>query len=629
MIYHMGWQVAAMVCVARFGSMPESIPQDILDLPKEKLEQLLSKLDSEVEVRTGEDPVHWFSWHDQQRWLFDAPGMVDGDVRVVIALGGNRAGKTAYAKGEMARLVRRDSAINEQLMSFDPITGQPRPKEEHEPLTIWIVPPTFEKARSDWISPSDGMGIRYWLGDRFIHETKSPDQILYARPPGVPLPKEPVANLTTDEKDNYLKRCDRIVIKAQKQDLHTFESSEVDAVFFDEEPPGDHGHAIVNSCLMRVGTSNGVLIFSFTPLQGLSWSYKRFYKPLVIEGRAGTYGDRRWIHVPKKGRRVVIAQMGTYDNPRAKTYAEEIEADPEMSEAEKMARLRGQYGYVEGALLPALAGMDLTAPTGDHEPYVIDRLPGDAADGDYRTASGRVPGKVESWYMVMDPNKSFGALLSCVDQDGNLYFVCSHLKENWPDRKHAERFKAMEKKWARGDVQYWHDPGSAGAHSSTNLADNGIYSSAIEKGGGSVSMSIKRLRGLTYIDPDHRHPITGELGAPRVYFYRPGLVETIEEGGMVIKGSRLTEQLSQARQSDKETAAPDTPHKDHKNKLDLFDCARYTAMIAIPRTSSDDDRETAPDHTRLPRDRELDRGRDRPDLTERTFFAPQYGTDLY
>jgi len=596
-------------------------PKDLQGLSDAELKAFLSTLDSEVKERREDSPHDWFSWHDQQRWLFDAPGMTRGSVRVIIALGGNRGGKTAYSKGELARMIRRESHLNGQLTSFNPITGEPRPKRPDEPLTIWVVPPSMQKAREDWISPSDGFGVKYWLGDRFVHRRKSPDHIFYSRPPGLPEPtnKEEIS-------DSYLEKCDRVIMKSCEQDVLAFESSECDAVFFDEEPKGEHGREIVQSCLMRIGTSNGALIFSFTPLNGLSWSYDKWFKPLVVEKRARVYGGRRWIYDPEKGRTVIIAQMGTRDNPRAREYADEVEADPTMTEAEKNARLYGQYGYVEGALFPNLAGLDVDSPNSEHELFVVDRLPGDPAESgsDYKTPNGRVPGRLNQWWIVMDPNKSFGAILATMDQDGNLYMVRSHLKERWPDRKHAEAFKKMEKKWARGRVNYHHDPGSAGAHSAINLADFGIHSTAIEKGAGSVSASIKRLRGLTHIDKDHRHPITGEMGAPRIYFYRPGLVETFEDEGRAVRGSRLADQLSQARQSDRENAPPDTPHKDIKNKLDLFDCCRYLAMLAAPMASDDDDRDTAPDHNRLPRDRDLKK--DKVDLADRDFWSPSYST---
>lgn len=553
----------------------------------------------ELLKRVMADPVKFFRWHDQQRWfLFDAATLVSGPIRVMILLGGNRAGKSAAGKGLIGHVIRRQSPINRQLLTTDPITGEVRVKDETDPLRIWVVPPTMEKARSDWASPPDRLGIQHWMGDLFHEEKKNPDHVFYS------------------------KLGDEVWLKSQDQKIETFETSEVDIAIVDEEMQDE---AKINSILMRLATSNGVLVMTFTPLHGLSWSWRRWYKPLVEEGRADPIGDRQWIYRPSKGANVVIVQVGMRDNPKARTYADEVEADREMSEAEKAARLYGQYGFVEGALLPKLAGLDLYSPRDDQRPYIVERLPGEV----YQNKHGErtvVRGGISRWYLVADPNKSYGAILSCTDYDGNLYFVKSHLKVAWSDMQHAEAFKAMEEKYVRdAPIFRYADPGSAGAHSIVNLSKLGLYFMPIEKPGGSVSASIKRLRGMTFIDPDHSHPITGEKGAPRVYFYRPGLLEEEYLDGRKLVGSPLCEQLSLARQSDRETDAPDTPHKDIKNKLDLFDCARYTALVCS--SGSDPGRQkikVAQALDRLP----PDSMRDQPqaDLSEMPFYAPTYGS---
>jgi hypothetical protein len=311
------------------------------------------------------------------------------------------------------------------------------------------------------------------------------------------------------------------------------------------------------------------------------------------------------------------------DNPKAAQYADEVEADHEMSEAEKAARLYGQYGFVEGALLPKLAGLDLYSPRDDQRPYIVERLPGET----YTTREGKrmtVRGGLSRWYLVADPNKSYGALLGCTDHDGNLFFVVDHLEHSWSDIQHAEAFKKMETKFVRdATLMRYADPGGAGAHSIVNLSKLGLPFLSIDKPAGSVSTSIKKLRGMTYIDPGHAHPLTGELGAPRIYFYRPGLLhETFVEGRKLV-GSQLCEQLSLARQSEKETDAPDTPHKDIKNKLDLFDCARYMALIAS--SSADSGRTKIKIYQNLDRLRPDDmRDQSKMQLEEMPYFAPTY-----
>lgn len=552
----------------------------------------------ELLKRVAADPVRFFRWHDQQKWfLFEAATHVSGPIRVMILLGGNRGGKSATGKGLIGNVIRRQSPLNEQFLATDPITGEVRVKERTDPLRIWVVPPTMEKARSDWANPPDGLGIKYWMGDLFHEEKKNPDHVFRST------------------------LGDEIWLKSQDQKIETFETSEIDMAIVDEELQDE---AKINSILMRLATSNGILVMTFTPLHGLSWSWRRWWKPLVEEGRADPMGDRRWVYRPSKGANVVIVQVGMRDNPKARQYADEVEADAEMSEAEKAARLYGQYGFVEGALLPKLAGLDLYSPREDQRPYIVERLPGEV----YQDRNGErtvAPGGISRWYLVADPNKSYGALLSCIDYDGNLFFVQSHLKESWSDTQHATAFTQMEERWVRdAPLQKYADPGSAGAHSIVNLSKMGHYFMAIDKPAGSVSASIKRLRGMTYIDPDHQHPMTGTFGAPRVYFYRPGLLQEEYVDGRKLVGSPLCEQLSLARQSDRETDPPDTPHKDIKNRLDLFDCARYTALIAV--SSPDPGRRKIKVVHALDR-LEPDTIRDRSelDLTEMPFYAPSYG----
>jgi hypothetical protein len=262
-------------------------------------------------------------------------------------------------------------------------------------------------------------------------------------------------------------------------------------------------------------------------------------------------------------------------------YAKEVEQDPRFGEAEKAARVYGEYGFVEGALVPALAGMDVVDPNEEHKIYVVDRVPGRIKTDS--TSGGRVPEartRPEVWRLIADPNKSYGAVLSLLDDDGNLFIVREHLEEGWPNRRHAGAFKKMVAEEVVGArIEYYADTGSAGAQSIVDLDDFGLPFIPVEKGAGSVSRTIKQLRGLAFVDPEHRHPITGKKGAPRIYLYAPGLISTWEESGIKITGCKLTEQISQARQ--RENSPPDTPDKDARNKLDLWDCLRYSAGLAV------------------------------------------------
>lgn len=531
---------------------------DLSNLSPAELELLRGSLKSEMEVRAREDPAEWFPTHPRQdRFLELAEWVVRryGSLRLLLAIGGNRSGKSTIGKLLLGKILRREHPIFWQFTKMDRFTGQRIPIGRDDPLNIWVVPPTDEKLRNDiWDPPTPEESLEHFIGpDLITRNIRSSGRFEMETVYG-----------------------DKILGKTQRQDIMTFESSAVHIIWWDEEPDDEQKF---NSGLLRLGTTNGITMMTFTPLRGLSWSYDRLFKPLVEQGRAQAWDDRAWTHTPDEGRKVVIVQMGTADNPLAVDYAKEVEADPEISEAEKDSRLFGKYGYVEGALLPSLSGLDIEFPKGAHELYVVDRLPGVPYEEDGRREI--IPGRIKQWLLVADPNKSFGATLAALDGNGNLFFVKSHLEEGWADAQHVDRLRAIEREFGVTDVRRYADYGGAGAHSQVNMAYHGMPFQNVPKGAGSVSETIKKLRGAAYVDPRHSHPITGEKGAPRLYFYRPGLLEhqvTLE--GRVVRSSPLVQQISQARQSDNPRDPVDTPHKDVKNRLDLFDCARYTAKIA-------------------------------------------------
>lgn len=528
------------------------------------VEDLIRAIPEQNRRRVAKNPVKFFGWHENQKWtLFEVEKYTKKDIDIVLICGGNRGGKSALGKGLLSEVVWRRSPLWRKLTKTSMLTGRRASKSRLDPLQIWVVPPNYEKARHDWAEPTDGFSIRYWLGELFVREKRTPDHVFYSRPP----------DMSQDEAEalaqaGVWEKLDKIILKSQDQDKKKFEASGVDLIIVDEEIDDTTKW---NSMVARLGTTNGTLVMCYTPLDGLTWSYDMYWKPLVKLSGARPCGDRRWIKDDWDGPTVVCVQFGAGDNPVARDWARKQATNPSLSEAEKNARLYGEYGYVEGALVKDLSGISVLTPDPDHDVYVVDELP-----GQYNLDGNLAPGHIVKWVFVADPNKSYGALLSAVDSRGNLFFVASHLKSDRPDRYHATEFTKMINmhvppgSW----VSKWADPGSAGAHSITNLAAYGHNFQAVEKGQGSVSESVKRLRSLAWRDPEHRHPITGEKDAPRLYFYRPGLLMNAKDGICL-----LAEDISQARQTDNKNAPPDTPHKSIRSKLDLFDCARYTTMV--------------------------------------------------
>jgi hypothetical protein len=105
------------------------------------------------------------------------------------------------------------------------------------------------------------------------------------------------------------------------------------------------------------------------------------------------------------------------------------------------------------------------------------------------------------------------------------------------------------------------------------MSDYGIFAGAVKKDAGSVKASIELIRRAAWIDPTHRHPVTGVLGASHTYFLRT-LKSTWTVGGVEYHESRLMWELRQYRQKD--TSPPDTPIKELD---DVVDPMRYLELV--------------------------------------------------
>lgn len=412
----------------------------------------------------------------------------------------------------MSRLVRREGPIYQRL------------RNRERPLKVWVAPQTDEKAKSIWepyiLEAFEGMEHTY---------IQSPHRHIVWR----------------DEWGGG--SC---WIKSQEQGFMAFESDAVDLCLFDEEPEDRRVYA---SARTRLTTTNGVIALTYTPLQGMTWTYDELYQP-VAEKERYQIADRVW----RKGNAVTVIQMGMADNPEAVAGGgvARIMADAGMTQAEKESRLYGKYGFVEGLLFPEFAGLT----TNDRQSlYLIDRLPDD---------------RPYYWILTADPNKRHGALLTALDPYDNRFYCAEHYAEGLPDSEHAEGYRAMlaEYRLKVSDVDVFADPGGAGRQAIYNLEEVGFSAQPVPKDPGSVAASIKRLRRAAHIDHDHPHPITGVRGAPHTYFLR-SLSSTWKEGGSTYRQSRLLWELGQYRQ--KPNAAPDTPIKRND---DLVDTMRYVEL---------------------------------------------------
>lgn len=194
-------------------------------------------------------------------------------------------------------------------------------------------------------------------------------------------------------------------------------------------------------------------------------------------------------------------------------------------------------------------------------PFLLDRLP---------------PDRAFSWVLTIDPNKRHGGLLTAIDHEDNWYCTAEHYREGVSDTQHAEDYLKLLKAFKlrpERDVACFADPGGSGAQAIINMAEVGLGCQPVPKDAGSVKASIERIRRAAWIDPGHKHPLTGALGAPHLYFL-VALRSRWTQDGVAYDESRLMWELRQYRQKD--GGKPDEPVKE---KDDVVDCLRYLALV--------------------------------------------------
>ena len=471
-------------------------------------------------------PLVAFPYHEQQQFALAA------GTNTVCVAGGNQSGKTTVGLGIVNRLVRREGPIYRRLRN--PVGRK---------LKIWVSPNLHEKYLSNW-------------EPRIISDVFAGVPHHYVQTP------HPLFTWEDAEGGGELWG------KSQEQGFMAFESDVVDLVLFDEEPLDKR---LYTSGQTRCSTTNGVVVLLYTPLNGITWTYGALYLPTTQPEYQ--VADRVWVRKPA----ITVIEMGMADNPSAVAGGgvERLQNDVSISESERQTRLYGKYGYTEGLIFPMFADLLATNAT---SPYILPALPSD---------------RPYSWFLTADPNKRHGALLTAIDHEGNRYYVDEHYAEGLPDRLHADAYRAMLLRWARRIdptlrdlpdeaitmakvqhlVDFWADPGGAGAQAILNLADVQIYCKPVPKDAGSVKASIELIRRAAYLDPLHRNPYNGKRPAPHVYFLSSLKSRWMWEG-VTFYESRLMWELRQYRQ--KPLMPPDTPLKE---KDDLVDPMRYVELV--------------------------------------------------
>jgi phage terminase large subunit-like protein len=131
-----------------------------------------------------------------------------------------------------------------------------------------------------------------------------------------------------------------------EQEVRKMGGASIDRVHFDEEPP----LAVFNECRLRVMAHSGDLLFTMTPVFGLTWTFDQLWKQRGVETEKDVH--RGVMEDPETGEAIGEIQTVTVDmadNP-ALSPADVAIALRGMSKEERAARKEGKFIALHGLI---------------------------------------------------------------------------------------------------------------------------------------------------------------------------------------------------------------------------------------------------------------------------------------
>lgn len=132
-----------------------------------------------------------------------------------------------------------------------------------------------------------------------------------------------------------------VQFNSSDQDVNAHAGVELDRVRYDEQPEGEHGLRVYRENLMRLRKAipNAQVCFTFTPQNGLDWTYEMFWEERGPEVEPGVYETEHML----------IIEASLLDNPHVdgQTLIEMAGLPPE----EYAARVEGKFVSFHGRVL--------------------------------------------------------------------------------------------------------------------------------------------------------------------------------------------------------------------------------------------------------------------------------------
>lgn len=250
-----------------------------------------------------------------------------------------------------------------------------------------------------------------------------------------------------------------------EQETEKFAGTSLHFVHFDEEPPMH----IFNECGARLVDTNGNWWCSMTPVEGLTWTYEKLYKPGAE------------LNDPLIG--VIEADM--LDNPHLSKEAAEAYLSG-LDDEERKAREHGSYVQLGG-----LVYKQFTEPL-----HTIDPV---------------IPPKEWLWYCSLDHgfNNPTGVLWHAVSPEGLTITFGEHLKREWTLDQHAAAIHERNKQYGKVPNYYVGDPAIAqrSAHFGTSIqTEYAIRGIPIALGNNNVEIGVAKVQNYLRLNPLTKKP---------------------------------------------------------------------------------------------------------------------------
>ena len=157
----------------------------------------------------------------------------------------------------------------------------------------------------------------------------------------------------------HFKNGSSIQFMTQGMDVDAFQGSALSRVHFDEEPLWDHGRDIYGECAQRLVDYDGDVLLTFTPLNGMTWVYDRFYVPWSQQQPDREAAAEGWATIPDDSGEfdfpLYITTVSQDDNPTISAKGKAAALIGAATEEEKRARKYGRFVSFAGRIFDDFA----------------------------------------------------------------------------------------------------------------------------------------------------------------------------------------------------------------------------------------------------------------------------------